>query len=106
MIASNGWCSAEGGHQGAPSAPVSPTQVGVVLSFIGSTKATLRRVLGEKGVILTVEAQARLDARPETFRDFFAEIDSPRPDNARTAATRSSGGPRHPQGQERALPTL
>ncbi len=40
--------------------------------FIGSTKATLRRVLGEKGVVLTPEAQARLDALPERFIDFVA----------------------------------
>ncbi len=36
------------------------------------TKATLRRVLGEKRVVLTVEAQARLDALPERFIDFVA----------------------------------
>ncbi len=42
------------------------------VSFIGSTKATLRRVLGEKGVVLTPEAQARLDALPERFLDFIA----------------------------------
>ncbi len=42
------------------------------VSFIGSTKATLARVLGEKGVILTPEAQARLDALPERFTDFIA----------------------------------
>ncbi len=41
-------------------------------SFIGSTKATLARVLGEKGVVLTAEAQARLDALPERFIDFVA----------------------------------
>ncbi len=69
MIASNGWCSAEGGHQGAPSATVSPTQVGVVWF---STKATLRRVLGEKRVVLTAEAQARLDALPDMSMDFVA----------------------------------
>ncbi len=40
--------------------------------FIGSTKATLRRVLGEKRVVLTPEAQARLDALPERFIDFVA----------------------------------
>ena len=40
------------------------------VAFIGSTKATLRRVLGEKGVVLTPEAQARLDALPERFMDF------------------------------------
>ncbi len=42
------------------------------VSFIGGTKATLARVLGEKGVVLTPEAQARLDALPERFLDFFA----------------------------------
>ncbi len=40
--------------------------------FIGSTKATLARVLGEKGVILTAEARARFDALPERFLDFVA----------------------------------
>ncbi len=44
----------------------------MVYSFIGSTKATLRRVLGEKRVVLTAEAQARLDALPERFIDFVA----------------------------------
>jgi hypothetical protein len=42
------------------------------VSFIGSTKATLARVLGEKGVVLTAEAAARLDALPERFVDFIA----------------------------------
>ncbi len=42
------------------------------VSFIGSTKTTLRRVLGEKGVVLTPEAVARLDALPERFLDFIA----------------------------------
>ena len=41
------------------------------VSFIGGTKATLRRVLGEKGVVLTPETQARLDALPERFMDFI-----------------------------------
>ncbi len=40
--------------------------------FIGGTKATLARVLGEKGVVLTAEAAARLDALPERFTDFIA----------------------------------
>ncbi len=40
--------------------------------FVGSKKATLRRVLREKGVPLTAEAQARLDALPERFIDFVA----------------------------------
>ena len=42
------------------------------VSFVGGKKATLARVLGEKGVILTAEAQARLDALPERFIDFVA----------------------------------
>ncbi len=67
------------------------------VSFIGSEKRVLRRVLREKAVILTVEAQARLDALPETFRDFLAAIDSPRPDDARSCAIRPSGGPRYPE---------
>ncbi len=42
------------------------------VSFIGGKKATLHRVLGEKGVVLTAEAAARLDALPERFLDFVA----------------------------------
>ncbi len=42
------------------------------VSFIGGKKATLARVLGEKGVILTAEAQARLDALPDMFMEFIA----------------------------------
>ena len=42
-----------------------------VSSFIGSTKATLARVLGEKRVVLTAEAQARLDALPDNFAAFI-----------------------------------
>ena len=38
--------------------------------FIGSEKRVLQRVLGEKGVVLTAEAAARLDALPERFTDF------------------------------------
>ncbi len=73
------------------------------VSFIGSEKRVLRRVLREKAVILTVEAQARVDALPETFRDFLAAIDSPRPDNARTARSHPPDGPRHPERQDHAL---
>ncbi len=40
------------------------------VSFVGSSKRVLRRVLGEAGVVLTPEAQARLDALPEQFLDF------------------------------------
>ncbi len=42
------------------------------ISFIGSEKRVLRRVLGEKGVALTAEAQARLDALPDDFPVFIA----------------------------------
>ncbi len=42
------------------------------VSFVGGKKATLVRVLGEKGVVLTAEAAARLDALPERFTDFIA----------------------------------
>ncbi len=42
------------------------------VSFVGGKKATLVRVLGEKGVVLTAEAAARLDALPERFLDFVA----------------------------------
>ncbi len=40
------------------------------VSFVGGNKTTLRRVLREAGVVLTAEAQARLDALPEQFLDF------------------------------------
>ena len=42
------------------------------VSFIGSEKRVLRRVLGEAGVVLTAAATARLDALPEQFLDFIA----------------------------------
>ncbi len=42
------------------------------VSFIGGKKATLGRIFREKGVPLTAEAQARLDALPEQFLNFFA----------------------------------
>ncbi len=70
------------------------------VSFIGGKKATLRRVLGEKGVVLTAEAQARLDALPDQFLVFLGEIDSPPPDKARSCATRPSGGPEYPRDGE------
>ncbi len=50
------------------------------VSFIGGKKATLHRVLREKGVILIEPA----------------ETDSPRPDNARTGATHPLDGPSTP----------
>ena len=43
------------------------------LSFIGSNKAVLLRVLREKGVEPTAAAQRALDALPETFRQFYEQ---------------------------------
>ncbi|MCZ6862980.1 MAG: hypothetical protein O7I42_22385 [Alphaproteobacteria bacterium] len=42
------------------------------VSFVGSEKRILRRVIREADVVLTPEAQARLDALPEQFLDFVA----------------------------------
>ena len=67
---------------------------------VGSTKRVLHRVLSEKGVVLTAEAQARLDALPERFLAFLAEIDSPAPDNAHTARSLPLDGPEGQPGQE------
>ena len=47
------------------------------VSFIAGEKRVLPRVLREKGVVLTAEAQARIDALPEKFRDFLAERHDP-----------------------------
>ncbi len=43
-----------------------------VSSFVGGKKATLERLFREKGISLTPEALARLDALPEQFMDFIA----------------------------------
>ncbi len=40
--------------------------------YIGSEKRILRRCIAERGITLTPEAQARLDALPERFMDFIA----------------------------------
>ncbi len=42
------------------------------MSFVGGKKTTLERLFREKGIFLTPEALARLDALPEQFRDFIA----------------------------------
>jgi len=44
----------------------------MAISFVGGKKATLERLYDEKGIFLTREAQARLDALPEQFQDFIA----------------------------------
>ncbi len=38
----------------------------------GSEKRILRRCIAERGVVLTPEAQARLEALPDRFADFIA----------------------------------
>ncbi len=43
------------------------------VSFVGSEKRVLRRVLREAGVVLAAETQARLDALPEQFLDFVVD---------------------------------
>ena len=42
----------------------------MALSFVGGKKTTLERLFREKGVSLTPEARARLDALPEQLLDF------------------------------------
>ncbi len=59
-------------RRGSDSAAMRRTGWRGVFPFVGGKKATLRRVLREKGVALTAEAQARLDALPEQFLNFFA----------------------------------
>ncbi len=40
------------------------------VSFVGGKNATLGRLFREKGIVLTREAQARIDALPGQFLDF------------------------------------
>ena len=40
--------------------------------YIGSEKRILHRCIAERGVVLTPEAEARLDALPDKFMDFAA----------------------------------
>ncbi len=42
------------------------------VSFVGGKKTTLHRLFREKGISLTAEANARIDALPEQFMDFIA----------------------------------
>ncbi len=42
------------------------------VSFVGGKKTTLARLFREKGISLTLEAQARFDALPEQVLDFAA----------------------------------
>ena len=43
------------------------------VSFIGSTKTVLLRVMAEKGVTVDSEAQRAIDAMPERFLDWLKE---------------------------------
>ena len=42
------------------------------VSFVGGKKSTLARLFREKGIILTSEAQAAMDALPATFLEWLA----------------------------------
>ncbi len=46
------------------------------VSFIGSDKGILWRVLGEHGVVVTPEAKTAIDAMPYRFLDWLAERDA------------------------------
>ena len=46
------------------------------VSFVGSNKDILWRVLGEHGVVETPEAKAAIDAMPHRFLDWLAERDA------------------------------
>ena len=46
------------------------------VSFIGSDKDILWRVLEERGVVVTPEAKAAIDAMPHRFVDWLAERDA------------------------------
>ena len=43
------------------------------VSFVGSDKDILWRVLGEHGVVVTPEAKTAIDAMPHRFLDWLAE---------------------------------
>ena len=43
--------------------------------YIGLEKHVLHRCIAERGIVLAPEAQARLDALPDRFRDFAAAPD-------------------------------
>ncbi len=46
------------------------------VSFVGSNKEILWRVLGEHGVMVSPEAKAAIDAMPYRFLDWLAERDA------------------------------
>lgn len=46
------------------------------VSFVGGKKTTLARLFRERGIVLTPEALARLEALPEQFMDFVADPES------------------------------
>lgn len=47
------------------------------VSFIGSTRAVLHRVIRENGIELTPEAEVALDSIPNTFREWLLLRDNP-----------------------------
>ena len=54
------------------SGPHAGQEVWESLSFVGSNKAVLIRILHEKGVVVAPEASAALHTMPERFLDFIA----------------------------------
>ena len=50
------------------------------VSFIGSTKTNLLRVVAEKGVTVDPEAQRAIDAMPDRFLDWLEEHSRPGPE--------------------------
>ncbi|MCZ6859086.1 MAG: hypothetical protein O7I42_02185 [Alphaproteobacteria bacterium] len=72
MTSSNGLSSAGRRQRGQKTATASPTRVGAGFPFVGSEKRVLGRCIREAGVVLTAEAEVRLDALPEQFLEFVA----------------------------------
>ncbi len=71
MTGNSGYFSAGRGQRAPPTGPASPSRAGAGFPFVGGRKATLARLIREKGIFLTPEAQARFDALPEQFLDFI-----------------------------------
>jgi hypothetical protein len=71
MTSINGCSSAEWGRHGQERARLFAIPAGGGSGFIGGEKRVLYRCIREAGVVLTAQAQARLDALPEQFLDFI-----------------------------------
>ena len=60
------------------------------VSFVGSDKDILWRVLGERGVVVTPGAKAAIDAMPYRFLDWLAERDAGAADAAAVPARKAA----------------